>query len=71
MMILPSLFLTRRKVVKIKTRAMWYLALFLIIFGSLIMSVFNHFLGLIIMVSSAYLAGGYQVLCRFEDGSSG
>ena len=44
-----------------KTKKYWYISLALILFGALVMSTFNHLVGLIIYGLASYVAGAYHV----------
>ncbi len=50
-----------------KSKRCWYISLVLILFGTFIMSTFNHFIGLIIFGLAAYVAGAYHIRWKLEE----
>ncbi|GAI92046.1 unnamed protein product [marine sediment metagenome] len=50
-----------------KSKTQWYISLLLILFGTLVMSTFNHLIGLVIFGLAAYSAGAYHIKFRIEE----
>ena len=49
-----------------KSKTYWYISLALILFGSFVMSTFNHLIGLVIFGLAAYTAGAYHIKWKLE-----